>query len=483
MQLERVRRRGADEKVIYDLENPYVNLHFAYETLRIGRGRRSVAVVELNSNCDLMAVVEHDGTISVLENVEDRWARQATWKFKDLLRPKSNRRFAHHRPIVSGMRPKLTARWSLSHARLLAIGASNRARVHVFGENTQTPVTNRSDAPYRWTRVNSMPSAGNVTDIRFSPPHLEFSMVSATDDGVIVVHMLADVKRPETWTATHVIRVFAGQPISSLTWNLNPVHELPILVAATDGLTAKDGERIAVFAVNSPTVNVEMNCCFETNNVVHCVSFGPSVGLNQSFLIVAVGRRLCLYSMDVQEFHLPDGHSPSVTSDGETEEANGASETASVRSNSSAATSAAINIEGESVEVNAAHLPPVVHERVLVRARTDRPFCPPTSSTTRAATVRTRTACGRLISKNSDRDSQKDDGDSTEDEEEEQEPPDPARRALMWNVRQVAIFRERSAVRRVHWGRNPDHFTAEFVDGRMRSYKCEWGAEAGVKRA
>ena len=73
---------------------------------------------------------------------------------------------------------------------------------------------------------------------------------------MIVVHMLQDKHNIKSWRPIHAVSVFRNQPITSLSWNKNPVHELPILIASTDDLDAKKGYQIAVFAINSPSVYV-----------------------------------------------------------------------------------------------------------------------------------------------------------------------------------------------------------------------------------
>lgn len=62
----------------------------------------------------------------------------------------------------------------------------------------------------------------------------------------------------------------------------------------------------------------------------------------------------------------------------------------------------------------------------------------------------------------------------TTDEEEEVDARD-VHKVTVWNLKWVAVFREPSAVRSIHWNVNPDGFTAEFCDGKLRSYKCEFG--------
>jgi hypothetical protein len=71
---------------------------------------------------------------------------------------------------------------------------------------------------------------------------------------MVVVHMLQNKHNIKSWRAIHAISVFRNQQINSLSWNQNPVHELPILVASTDDMEARDGQQIAVFAINSPSV-------------------------------------------------------------------------------------------------------------------------------------------------------------------------------------------------------------------------------------
>lgn len=71
---------------------------------------------------------------------------------------------------------------------------------------------------------------------------------------MVVVHMLQDKDNIKSWRPIHAISVFHNQSINSLSWNQNPVHELPILIASTDDLKAPDGQHIAVFAINSASV-------------------------------------------------------------------------------------------------------------------------------------------------------------------------------------------------------------------------------------
>jgi hypothetical protein len=68
--------------------------------------------------------------------------------------------------------------------------------------------------------------------------------------------------------------------------------------------------------------------------------------------------------------------------------------------------------------------------------------------------------------------SESDENNSTDEEEMEQEASN-VRKALMWNVRQIAVFREPCAIKRIQWGRNPDNFVAHLIDGTIQGYKCK----------
>lgn len=66
---------------------------------------------------------------------------------------------------------------------------------------------------------------------------------------------------------------------------------------------------------NSSFRRPDSNMCFENINQVTSVSFAPSVGLNDSLLAVAHGRKITLYLMNVEEFQIPEHFSPSLVSE------------------------------------------------------------------------------------------------------------------------------------------------------------------------
>ncbi|KAI6171739.1 hypothetical protein M3Y98_00895700 [Aphelenchoides besseyi] len=388
----------------------------AYVEETIGRGNSQVRSIEVDATGTLCALVDVCGTISIYERKE-KWEKVASWRFKNLDTPKSARRSgANHHPISTTLRPKILVRFSNLHARLLAIGTTNRAKIHVFGETLRSK--------NQWERKTTMSSADLITEMRFSPAHLEFSLVTGTCSGWIVVHQMFDPTNPKTWRPIHAISVFRDQPISSLSWNQNPVHELPIIVASTNGLTAAPNRRIAVFAINSPSVRPETNMCFESTSVVSCVAFAPSIGLNDSLLAVACGRRICLYLMNVEEFQVDRSESPSDS-------------------------------ECESSTPSVDETTPTL-SYISSWASDSSPIIPANFFSVDAR-------------------EQEIDRDSTDDEEEEEEPED-GRRALMWNVRWVTVFRESSIVKSIHWGRSQDSFSAQFADGTVRSYKWSFGS-------
>ncbi|KAI6174603.1 hypothetical protein M3Y97_01008900 [Aphelenchoides bicaudatus] len=306
-----------DDESVNTIEDGLLErLQTAYEDLHISSDSIQVKDIESDYTGKYLAIVDYDGTVSIWEYMEDKWVEQTVLRYRDLKFFRQEQRlFMRCDALVNVMRPTVIARWSHGPGRYLAVASNTASKAHVFGEHTEPPSPSSNEVPSGWHRKHTMASAGPITEMRFSPPHVEFTLATATITGMVIIHMLQDKNDIRSWRPIHAISVFRDQSINSLSWNRNPVHELPIIIASTDDIDAEEGQQVAVFAINSASVRPEVNMCFEKTSHVSCVAFAPSSGLNDSLLAVASGRKISLYLMNVEEFQVPDQFSPSLTSE------------------------------------------------------------------------------------------------------------------------------------------------------------------------
>ncbi|CAD5210440.1 unnamed protein product [Bursaphelenchus okinawaensis] len=486
-----------------------------YERQSLKSGSRvELSQIEMNDAGSLMAVVDLEGVISIWEDGENGWERLSSWRY----------RFDHgsrmvelpysmdkipplHDPFNANLKPNIVLRWAHSkHGRYLAVAASNKRKVHIFGENEQDKIEQaahfnmRRIVPLiRWHRKHSMASASNVTEMQFCPPHMEMELATATQTGVVVIHVLQNQRDITSWRPIMAIQVFPNQAINSLTWNRNPVHELAIMVASTNALDSKSDQRIAIFPRKNDPVTPEQNMHFDMDNQVSYVSFGPSNGLNESILAIGVGRRIFLHTFVITE-------TPVSEKDGELvfpEEFNHDSEK----------TREPVPEAKKFNPVPSSSLPHA-HSNLPLPIQRIRQTHPHSSASPRPVTgghMGKNLIVGSIDSDSSpilppqffdgshkdDRyieDDRKEIDDDIEinngpveelrghfDEgyeettDEEKETETDMYKLLKWEFPRIAVFRENSAVKAIHWNTNPDGFTAEFCDGKLRSYKWAFG--------
>ncbi|CAD5214341.1 unnamed protein product [Bursaphelenchus xylophilus] len=485
-----------------------------YERHSLNSGSKvELSQIEMNDSGRLMAVADVEGVISIWEHTEHSWERQSSWRYRfDHHQPRivelpdnPIKTPPYHDPFSATLRPKIVLRWAHSrHGRYLAVAASNKRRVHIFAENEKDRIEQaahinmRRIVPLiRWHRKHSMASAANVTEMQFCPPHMDMELATATQTGVVVIHTLENQRDITSWRPIMAIQVFPNQTINSLTWNRNPVHELAILVASTNALDSRSDQRIAIFPRKNDPVTPEQNMHFDMDNHVSCVSFAPSNGLNESILAIGVGRRIFLHTFVIAETAVGEKDGELVFPEDFSDKKEPEKRT-QIPPPSSSLPQSHSNLPLPIQRIRQNHPPhssasprPVTGGHMgknLIVGSVDSDSSPILPSQFFDGSHKDeRFVCNdeSRHQENEDEIEQNNgpieelrghfDEGYEETTDEEKETDTDMYKLLRWEFPRIAVFRESSAVRSIHWNTNPDGFTAEFCDGKLRSYKWAFG--------
>ncbi|KAL3074681.1 hypothetical protein niasHT_038154 [Heterodera trifolii] len=168
------------------------------------------------------------------------------------------------------------------------------------------PITG-ADSSNGWacrTVLRQSNASASITDIQFAPHYLGLQLAACTSSGRLIIYEAEDIMALDNWNVLHDYEVTKNR-LSSLSWSTNR-FDPPHIVVSSDDVDAAPAEKVFLFRVNSSCGLVRLNPTaagggdgkqFNFTDQVSAVCFGPSCGLAQHKLAVAVGAKVAVFQL------------------------------------------------------------------------------------------------------------------------------------------------------------------------------------------